>query len=247
MRQFQPSGYGASEGDVALDTAKVTAAAAGGVVTGAAAASSITTLLVAGGVAATVPVVGWITAGVLAAAAGTVALVMALKQGKIRKDEAIAAAKKLGMGSYAELVPAFTVGALKWPKARREKVLARMEKQYAKMKGKKGVFPKLYAKDVEKLAAKIKILKAIAKANAPKSARKKLSPEDQRAIAIAEQSPTVAPTAAQSSITIGEGGSLPGESLIPGVPTWALAAGGAGVGLILILLLSGRRGTARAG
>jgi hypothetical protein len=147
---------GAEESQIGMDTAKVAAATTGGAVTGASTAAALVT---AGAASATVPVVGWIVGGVLAATGGTIALCIALKDGKVRKDEAIALAKKLGFGKLAEEVPAFTVAAFKWPKAQRKAKLAALKKQYAGMKGKTGIFPKLYAKDRDRVRMKIRILK----------------------------------------------------------------------------------------
>lgn len=243
---FIPSAYsGAEEAQIAADTARVAGATAGGVVSGAAGAGAVTGLLTAAGVSATVPVVGWVVGGVLAAAGGTVALAMALKDGKVRKDQAIEMAKKLGFGRQAEAVPAFTVAALQWSKSKRAKELARLRKVYAGMKGKKGVFPKLYAADREKIRMKIRVLNAILKSESPKS---KLTVDERKGIEAAARSPKIAPavaemTPAQMSAATASTASTEGTegTAFAGIPVWGWAVGAGVLGVIVIAATRSKR------
>lgn len=114
--------------DAATVGAKALAAGASGVTL----APTVAALLTAAGVAgATTPVVGWILAGGMAAAAGTIALVQALRSAKVRRDEAVAMAEQLGIPDAAE-VPGFVTRALEWDPAKRNKemgqVAARLQK-----------------------------------------------------------------------------------------------------------------------
>jgi hypothetical protein len=247
-QRFQPLGFipsaysGSEEAQVTADTAKVTAGVAGGAISGAAGAGAVTGLLTAAGVSATVPVVGWVVGGVLAAAGGSVALAMALKDGKVRKDQAIAMAKKLGFGKQAEAVPAFTVSALGWTKAKRKKELARLRKVYAGMKGQKGVFPKLYEESRNKVKMRIRVLEAIAKSETPKSKRSKLSPDVRKGIAAAEMSPKIAPSASETPSEPEPGDEGPMPQIFTLLPPWGWAVAGAGVlGLIALVASRGRR------
>jgi hypothetical protein len=114
-----PIGYG----QVGADAVKVGATTVG---TGASAAGAVSSLMVAAGGSAAIPVAGWVAAGVLAAAAGTVALVAAIKGGKKRRAEAIAEAQRLGIPNAAD-VPGYVTRAMKWntAKLRKELVKAR--------------------------------------------------------------------------------------------------------------------------
>lgn len=76
-------------------------------------ASSVAGMLTAAGAMSAIPVAGWAAAGVTAAAAGLVSLVSGIAKGKMRRADAVAAAKSLGLPDPDE-VPGFVVKALKW-------------------------------------------------------------------------------------------------------------------------------------
>ena len=112
--------------------------------------SAVAGLLTSAGVTASaVPVVGWVVGGVLAATAGTIALVGAVRRGKMRKAEAISAAKAAGIPD-AEEVPAFLVQAMKagpaWRGKQTDKIVKRVMKDQ-----KKGNTGKSAQKDLSRL------------------------------------------------------------------------------------------------
>lgn len=155
-RSMYGDAYGASAANVTEDTAKVVGAG----VSAAAGSSAVSALLVGSASAATVPVAGWVVAGVLAATAATVALVASVKQRKVQQKEAIKAAKAMKLPD-PEKVPGFIVKALDLSSSKRAKLISKYAKHLDKLRDKKGVFPKHHQKRVTKLAAKLKILKAI--------------------------------------------------------------------------------------
>ena len=163
---------------VAADTAKVAGA------TLASGAGTTVSLITSAGAAATVPVMGWIAAGVFAGIAGVTALVAAIKGGKIRKAQAIACAKKLKIPE-PEKFPAVTVKALRLSNKRRKRLFALISKRVNRKRDKKGLFPKRHDKILQKDIFKLKLLKAVEDAN-----KKKLRPDVQKAI---DNSPSVNP------------------------------------------------------
>jgi len=157
---FRPSTYSGHYGDgeqVAIDTAKVTAATA---VAGGGTAATLA--LAAGGVAA-IPVAGWVAAGVLGGAAGIVALVGAIKGGKARRKDAVALAKKLRLPE-PERAPGFIVRALKLKRAKRAKLLARYKRRIARIaKRRNKLFAKARARRLSRLRWQVRILEALAR------------------------------------------------------------------------------------
>lgn len=118
------------------DTVAVLSQTAAGWATGTATVVPIVgQLLVAAGVQMAIPGIGWITAGATAAVAGTIALVMALRRGKMRKQQAVEQARALGIPD-AEEVPAFTVQALgngpAWRGRQAGKLIQRVQRQVQK-------------------------------------------------------------------------------------------------------------------
>lgn len=107
-----------------------TATAAGGAAAASAAASGT---LAAAGAAATVPVVGWIVGGVLAATAGTIAIVGGIRKRKVSKKKAIRWAKKLGLPD-PKSVPGFVLKLSKKPRSWRMKRLKRYRSLLKKIK-----------------------------------------------------------------------------------------------------------------
>lgn len=175
--------YGRAE-DVAVDVAKVTISTAGGAASGAGAAAAAAPLFIAAGASAAVPVAGWIAAGVLGAAGGTIALVAAIKGKKISNAAAIKLAKKIGLPD-PEKMPGFTARALDLSKSKR----AKLEVQYAtaikNKSSKKSLFPKAQKKAIAVLKAKLHMLKAV-----DAYERGELHPAVKKAVAV---SPTVNP------------------------------------------------------
>lgn len=114
---------------VAAVTSTASAAVAAG--TSTAASGAVASLLSAAGISASVPVVGWITAGIAATAAGIIALVGGIKRGRLRKAEAVALAQKLGFEDAAA-IPGFTVRALEMSPARLQRIGARLERRVSR-------------------------------------------------------------------------------------------------------------------
>ena len=138
--RFQPSIYSqrfdhpipgefGDAGDVVKGVGGAASAGAAGVKAG--------TLLAAGGASATVPVVGWVVGGVLAAAAGTVAIVGGIKKGRVNRQQALkwARSMKLPMKDAKE-VAAFVVRLSKKrkDKAWRKKQKARLAQKLSAIK-----------------------------------------------------------------------------------------------------------------
>lgn len=115
-----------------------TATTAAGATVGTTAVSSL--LMAAGVSAASVPVIGWVVGGVAAAAAGTIALVLAIRSGKVRKADAVAQAQALGIPD-ASNVPHFAVQALEkgpeWRAKHAETLMGGITKDLAKGKADK--------------------------------------------------------------------------------------------------------------
>ena len=113
-------------------------------------------LLVAAGVQSAFPGIGWITAGITAAVAGTIALVIALRAGHKRRQEAVAQAEQLGIPDAAE-VPGFVVQALNngpaWRGERAGKLVVALQKDAAK--------GRLDKKSSQKDASRLRILMTI--------------------------------------------------------------------------------------
>lgn len=126
------AGKAAGSGLAVLQTSSAIAAAG----SAGAGATTVGPLLAAAGVSSSVPVAGWIAAGGLAAAAGTVGLVKAIRAGKMRKREAVAQAKAMGIPDAAD-VPAFTAKALRLAQKNPSK-LVRLGKRLEKKLGRKG-------------------------------------------------------------------------------------------------------------
>lgn len=98
---YGTSSYGAQRGAVgedALDAGKKAVGTSG----------TVAGLLMAAGGSSSIPVAGWVAAVGLGVAAGTIALVMAVKQRKMERQQIIDQAKALGI-PYAEAVPGYLV------------------------------------------------------------------------------------------------------------------------------------------
>lgn len=95
-------------GDAGADSARVLTATTGAFVAGAGTyTTTILPLLALAGVSSTAPIVGWLVAGGLAAAAGSIALVGAIRSAKLNKDAYIQSAIDAGIPNATE-IPSFT-------------------------------------------------------------------------------------------------------------------------------------------
>lgn len=95
-------------GDAGSDAQHVLTTTTGAFVAGAGTyTTTIVPLLAAAGVASTAPVVGWLVAGGIAAAAGTIALVAAIKGAKLNRDAWVKSAQEAGIPN-ADEIPSFT-------------------------------------------------------------------------------------------------------------------------------------------
>ena len=122
---FGASVYGASDTTIdVVDVTGTTVIAGGG--------TAATLAVAAGGVAA-VPVVGWVAAAGIGTAAGTFALVDAIKRGKVRRAEAVKLARKLGIPNPGA-APTYLVKVMKWDKAKRRKELAKLREKLKKQR-----------------------------------------------------------------------------------------------------------------
>ena len=97
------------------------------------AATAATGLAKAAGASATVPVVGWVVGGTLAAAAGTVGLVAAIKRRRVNKSTALRWARRMKLSRKdAEDVAGFVVRLQKrdasWRRKMRQRLSARLQR-----------------------------------------------------------------------------------------------------------------------
>lgn len=204
------------------------ASVAGGAAAGKGAAAGLAT---AAGASATVPVAGWIVGGVLAAAAGTVAIVGGIKKGRVNREQALkwARSMKLPMKDAKE-VAAFVVKLSKkrkdkaWRKrqktrlAQKLQAIKRRQRQWKRRPGgqrtlqvltfgiKRG--PERLRNQRRRVEAKLGLIEAVEGTYK----RRREARQERRARQLAEQTGAVAPAAA------------PGSGA---VPTWAWLAGGA--------------------
>jgi len=183
-----------------LATAALTgggASAAGG---GAAAAGGTAAIAASGGSLAaglaTVPVAGWIAAGAVVTATG---VIIGVTKRKINKRKALAWAKKLKL-SEPDKVVGFVIKLSKKPRKWRQKKLKVYRKRMARLKKKRGLFPKMRKRRIGKLRQKIILIgelnKIVRKKRKAKRARAKAKREAATQAAIdkaLEQQAAVAP------------------------------------------------------
>ena len=113
---------------------------------GASGVSTTATLMSAAGASATVPVAGWIVGGVLAATAGTIAIIKGVKTRKVNKKQALAWARSMGLPrDDAEDVAGFVIKLSKkdvaWRRKQKEKLgrtLSRIKKRQEKWRKRPG-------------------------------------------------------------------------------------------------------------
>lgn len=224
------------------------AAAAGG--TAAAAGGATTGLLAAAGVSATVPVVGWIVGGALAATAGTIALVKGIRQRKVNKKRAIAWAKKLGLPDPEE-VPGFVIKLARKPKDWRLKKLAVYKKRLSRVKNRQrkwkrrpgarrtlqiltlGIMrgPNRLKKQRARLEAKIALIEALEASYAKRRKERRERREEARRQA-AEQAQQAQQAATKAAEDASFGGQMTRK--VAGAPVWGwLTLGALGVGAVL--------------
>jgi hypothetical protein len=201
-------------------------------------------------IAATVPVAGWIVGGVLAGSAGVVALVQGVANRRLKKAEAVAWARRLGLPDPDE-VPGFVVRLRKMDAQKRAKLreryqrrLARYRAQLQRWNARPGarrtlqVFtfgilrgPERLRNAIERNAAKIKLIDALEEARderrqglrAGRGAATDLAPPRLPGQALPPSSPELPAEA-------------PPVEGIGGVP-WAYLIGGAVVVGALVLLM----------
>lgn len=265
---FRPSPYSGYYGNgeqVAIDTAKVTAA------TAVAGGSTVATLAVTAGAVSAIPVAGWVAAGVLGAAAGVIALVGAIKKGKARRRDAVALAKKLKLPE-PDKVPGFIVRALKMKKAKRAKLLARYKRRIARVsKRKNRLFAKARDRRLSRLRWQVRVLEALRRLESGK-----MSAAEKRGLAFVDRQRTVPASEAVNEANspamdleqadaveakaeaieerrdppVGEAPLAPGEDAavaptgLAAVPTWAWAVGTVVAigGIVLVTRRGGGKG-----
>lgn len=134
-------------------TAKVVGGIAAGSATGIALGQSavVASLLSAAGVSSAVPYAGWIVGGALATAAGSIALVNAVRTGNARKAQAIELAASMGIPDAAR-VPGFIVKMLAIPSRER---IARGRKLARRLKSARG------DRRRKRLSAQLAVLSAV--------------------------------------------------------------------------------------
>lgn len=126
------------------------------------AASTTAALATAAGFA-TVPVAGWIVAAGIVVTTAVIQLVVAIRQGNVRKAEAVRKARELGLPDAA-LVPAFTVKVLESTPEWRERTVRKLLKRRGRRKLIRGAW-----RD-RKLDTKLALIAAVAKVDAAASA-----------------------------------------------------------------------------
>jgi hypothetical protein len=184
-----------------------------------------------------VPIVGWVVGGAIAVSAGIVALVAAVKSGKVRRAEAVATARKLGIAE-PEKAPGFIVRALKIPKTRRAKLLARLRKRMDRLKARK--LGKPGQKRLANLKWQVDVLVALDKVENPKKA----SSGDRKAMRLVggqrpvvdpvteANSPAVDPEVEEAGMAAAEQNAAPTGFQMP---TWGWIALAGGVGVVIAL------------
>lgn len=147
----QPSHTAQDARNIALKTGGVAVSAA-----------STTAALAAAAGFATVPVAGWVVAAGIVVTTAVIQLVTAIRQGNMRKAEAVRKAKELGLPDAA-LVPAFTVKALESTPEWREREVRKLLKRRGRRKLVRGAW-----RD-RKLDTKLELIAAVAKVDAAAS------------------------------------------------------------------------------
>lgn len=173
-----------------------------------------------GGALAAVPVAGWIAAGGLAAAAGTVALVRGIRKGKVNRRAAVAEAKKLGLPD-ADKVPGFAAKAIRLAKKNPEKLARLGEKIERKVRRKRKT--KRVGRKERRLRAKLALIGAVLKLRLDEAQGHEAPPHD---AALAEVDDAAV--------------SLDDSDAVGGLPSWALPAAGVAA-VLLVVLISMRR------
>ncbi len=225
--------------DVARGAAESLSAGASGVSAG--------TLLATGSTAAaTVPVAGWVAGGVLAAGAGTVALVRGIQKRALNKEQAVRWAKRLGLPDPEE-VPAFVLRLSRKGRDWRARAAARFRRELAANRRRQAAWrrrpggrrvaqvltlgimrgPERLAAQERRLVAKLSLIDALNRAEAEQAAERR---RDRRAAASeqAEAAEAAEAERAAAEAEAAEAATLPGmlaaiQRPIPGLglPWWA--------------------------
>jgi len=217
-------------------TGQIIATGVGGVAGGLATGATI---------AATVPVAGWAVGGVLAGAAGVTALVQGVANRRVKKAEAVAWARRLGLPDPEE-VPGFVVRVRRLDRAKRARLLARYRRRVARYRAQLrrwqarpgarralqvlslGILrgPERLRRAIKRNEAKIAIIEALDEARAAR--REGLRSGDGGALTAPPRLPgqAVPPGAPDAPIDGGAEDDAPGA----GIPWAALAAGALIVG-----------------
>ena len=198
--------------------------------------------------AATVPVAGWIAGGALAAAAGTVALVSGIRNGRVRRAQAIKWAKELGLPNPGT-VPGFVVKLSKKPRSWRmrrlayhKKQLARLRRSQRKWKRRPGARrtgqvltlgimrgPRRLRRKIKQTSAKVRLIEAVNRVYREKRKtrkRKKIERRTRRQEA-ARQAQLTSVSPARLVDKTFEEETNPLTRKVGGIPTWVWLAGAA--------------------
>jgi len=181
--------------------------ATGGTVAGSAA---VVSLLGAAGISASVPVAGWIVAGVLATVAGTIAFVAGMRRGKMNRHAAVEAARKAGIPNPGK-APAFVVRVLRLRKSHPEKLQKIGERLAKEAKHAKG-------KHLDKIQAELRIVGAVI------------------AFGLAEKRKQVPPAVPPDTLAAEHGETETLSDGPGGVPLSYWIAGAAGIGVLAVVL-----------
>lgn len=211
-------------------------------------------------IAATVPVAGWAVGGVLAGAAGVTALVQGVANRRIKKAEAVAWARRLGLPDPEE-VPGFVVRVRRLDRAKRARLLARYRRRVARYRAQLrrwqarpgarralqvltlGVMrgPERLQRAIKRNEAKIAIIEALDEARAAR--REGLRSGDGGALTAPPRLPGQAvPPGSPDAPNDGDGEDAPGS----GIPWAAIAAGALIVGGLWYLSQQDNGATSKA-
>ena len=248
---FQPSPYselGAPDEDGGGSRAASGAAGA---------ATAAAGLAKAAGASATVPVVGWVVAGALAAAAGTVGLVAGIKRRRVNKATALRWARRMKLSKKdAEDVAGFVINLQKrdasWRRKMRQRLSARLKrvkKRQSKWRTRPGARrtlqvltlgimrgPQRLRNQRRRVEAKLGLIQALEKT---KRVRRKQRHERRRERAMeAEMAPMVEPEFMDTD----EMDRQPAPGTFGGLPVWAWVVAVGAVGGAVYLLRKDKDG-----
>ena len=226
------------DGSVGTDLAKGGAGVASSLATGAAAAS-------------TVPVAGWVAGGVMAATAGTIAIVQGIKRRRVNKAQALAWARRMKLPRKdAENVAGFVIKLQKrdasWRRATQRRLsarLARVKSRQAKWRARPGARrtlqvltlgimrgPRRLANQRRRLEAKLGLIRALETTRKERRIERR---EQRREDLLAAQMPQ------QTEIfDVEQDDTAPGT--YGGLPVWAWVVVAGSIGGAVYLLRKGK-------